>query len=366
MFKTRKQPILMLLILLPVLLYANIGAVAAECSGGYFGYGPTATGESTELPDPSGLLRVTSMPYIYRNELTTLVLTITNQMPSDQSLHNGYFSLEFQYTPVGGNPDGSDDIIVAATADVEVGELLSGQSMNASFAPGGTIPLDRWDSLKCKLYYYGFIGRWNLVTFEKEFSPGILLFNESWDNGLTGNYAWYSSPPGQNPDNGTSYKNVLDGNLIMQLTRFSGETTARTNDLAVTLTGGANPNGIPVTPNTHIQFVIDEMTSSTTDTTQAAHFMDFVLSDGTNYYQIQYSDAGPYLAGGEIYVDFTPGVLTTNNIHQLLLEDGITPPSELFLVKIGFLQQVFGQSDPVQINLNMDVDAVRVIEQSDQ
>jgi hypothetical protein len=339
--------------------------VKPDCRRGR--YAP-ATGEFIALPDSVSLLRISSLPYLVNNTLAAVRLRIANQIPNQEKLSNGHLSLEFHYTPVGGNPDGSEDIHVSATATVDVGELLPGNAIDATFAPQETIPVDNWSSLGCTLIFNGTIGGLGNAMLIKSVSPGDLLFNEEWNNGLTGNHAWRSSPSDQNPDNGTSSTFVSGGKLAMTNTRVGGSDKARTNDLGVTLTDSAHPNGIKISADSYIQFVIDEMTCSTTDALKAAHIMTFRFSDGSSNFIIHYSASGPQLAGGStaLHRSFTPGKLIVENIYAVFQDHNIALPKTLFLVDVGFLQQVYQDPEAQPQSLRMVVDAVRVVAQTTQ
>jgi hypothetical protein len=330
-------------------------------------YAP-ATGAFIALPDSVRLLRVSSLPYLVNSTLMAVRLRIADRMPNQVNFSHGRLSLEFHYTPVGGNPDGSDDIHVASAATVDVGELLYGNVIEATFAPQKNIPVDNWSSLGCTLIFTGTIGGLGNAMLVQNVAPGDLLFSEEWDNGLTGNHAWWSSPADQNPDNGTSSTFVSNGKLTMTNARVGGSHKARTNDLAVTLTDGAHPNGIKITADSYIQFVIDKMTCSTTDALQAAHIVTFRFSDGRSNFIIQYSASGPQLAGGSttLHRSFVPGKLIVENIYAVFQDHDIVLPKSLYLVDVSFLQQIYKDPEARPQSMCMVVDALRVVAQSTQ
>jgi hypothetical protein len=368
MSKAQKWATRFWFMLIAIFLLANTSIaqqVKPDCKGGRC---TSTTGEFIALPDSVSMLRIASLPFLVNNALMAVRIQIANQMPNQEKLTNGYWSLEFHYSPAGGHSDGSEDIRVPATATVDVGELLYGNVIEATFSPQNTIPVENWPSLGCTLIFTGTIGGLGNAMLVQSVSPGDLLFNEEWDNGLTGNYAWRSSPPDQNPDNGTSLTSVSGGKLTMTNTRVSGSDKARTNDLGVRLTDGANPNGIKITADSFIQFVIDEMTSSTTDALKAAHIMTFRFSDGSSNFMLQYSASGPQLAGGSttLHRSFTPGRLIIENIYAVFQDHDIILPKTLYLVDVGFLQQVYQDPEAQPQSLRMVADAVRVVAQSTQ
>jgi hypothetical protein len=361
MSKAQKRATRFWFVPIAIFLMANTAIarqVKPDCKGGRCG---SATGEFIALPDPVRMLRISSLPYLVHNTLIAVRLRIANQMPNQEKLSDGRLSLEFHYSP-----DGGEDIRVPATATVDVGELLNGDAIEATFAPQKAIAVDNWSSIVCTLIFTGTIGGLGNAMLVQSVAPGELLFNEEWDNGLTGNHAWWASPADQNPKNGTSSTFVSNGKLTMTNTRVDGSAEARTNDLVVTLTDSAHPDGIKVTADSYIQFVIDEMTCSTRDALKAAHVMTFRFSDGSGNFNIEYSASGPQLAGGgtTLHRSFKPGKLIVENIYAVFQDHNITLPKPLYLVDVGFLQQVYPDPAARPQSMRMVVDAVRVVAQT--
>ena len=177
---------------------------------------PRAVGYSAALLDYffRGRLEVAIFPYFQDNSLYALTLTIQNLTETQEALSDGVFSLVFRYTPEGGDPDGSDDIFVPAAQQYACPGLAYDDTIELDFSPSEEIPLDRWDSLTCTLAFQGTLGHETGAVVGKVFSPGSMLLNETWDNGIDGTNNWQY---GGN-DDAWATKQVVDGHLIMEST----------------------------------------------------------------------------------------------------------------------------------------------------
>ncbi|BBO73021.1 hypothetical protein DSCW_04380 [Desulfosarcina widdelii] len=320
---------------------------------------PRAIGYSAALLDYffRGQMQVTARPYFYDNSLYTINLKIENTTPSEETMSAGTFTLVFRYTPAGGSPDGSDDIFVPASQQADCTELLFNDSMDLWFYPSDEIPIECLDSVKCTLAFQGTLGNETGAVVGKVFTPGTILFNEEWDQGLTDSHPWESTPDSQNEDNGTSTKTVADGRLTMELVRNADFETARVNDLWMDFTVNGS-EGLLIPEGTDLQFIIEEMSTTSSDSPVANHIMGLNFNEGL---MLQYSDQGPYLYWNDttLYLQFTPGQIIADNIHSLFQNAGISIPDPLYLEDISLLQQVHDSAGAYQ--LFMEVDAIRLV-----
>jgi hypothetical protein len=275
---------------------------------------------------------------------------------------DGSFTLVFRYTPVGGNPDGSEDVYVPARASVACPELGFNATTDILFYPSGVVPVESWESIKCTLAFQGTLGNEPGAVIGRVFTAGELLFNEEWDNGLYGNHAWEFSADDINIDNGTSTKTVTDGHLVMECIRNADSTKARFNDFWIDFTTNGS-DGLVITPNTYLQFMINEMSTTSPDPALASHTVIFSFNDQR---MLQFSDEGPFLEGNEntISLKFVPGQIVNTNLFMWFQSQGIQIPDPFYLKDICVLQQVYNSTG--EYHLRMDMDAIRLIELSDE
>lgn len=329
---------------------------------------PRAIGYSAQLIDYffRGRMQVWAFPYFVDNSLYSVKLNITNTTATQEAMQDGTLTLTFRYTPAGGNADGSDDIFVPADEFISLTELLYNDSVDVLFYPSENIPIESWESVTCTLAFLGTLGNEPGVVAGQVFTPGELLFNEEWDNGLTGNYSWESTPDTQNWDNGLSVTEIVDGRLVLENFRYADDDRARVNELWVDFTSDGS-EGILISSSTYIQFIINEMSTTSTDTANGHHIMLLTFNDGL---RLQVSDQGPYL----IYwwpsealndttarLSFTPQYIISNNIYAIFQSLGIQIPDQLYLKKLDFVQQIYNDS-PGEYHMRMEVDAIRLIE----
>ena len=321
---------------------------------------PRAVGYSTALLDYffRGRLDVAFFPEFQDDSLDKLKLTIRNLTETQEALSDGVFSLVFRYTPESGNPDGSDDIFVPAVEIPSCDHLAYDDTMELAFTPSDAIPLDRWDSLTCTLAFQGTLGHETGAVVGKVFSPGTILLNEAWDNGIDGTNNWQSG--GNNDDWAT--KQVVDGHLIMESTTPPNPGgNSRLNEL-VMIYKTADSDGLLITPTTHLQFRFAEMASAVTDERWANHALILHFSDGT---KIEYS-------GDARFCDWTsPNLLVplkvdintiiTDNIVQRYEWANRPVPDPLYLQYIQFMQLAFYETVSDHW-FYMDVDFIRLFD----
>ncbi len=321
---------------------------------------PRAVGYSAALLDYffRGRLDVAIFPDFQDNTLYALTLTIQNLTETQEALLDGVFSLVFRYTPEGGDPDGSDDILAPAVETTSCDHLAYDDTMELVFSPGDTIPLDRWDSLTCTLAFQGTLGHETGAVVGKVFSPGSMLLNETWDNGIDGTNNWQY---GGN-DDAWATKQVVDGHLIMEsATHPSPDGNVRLNEL-VMVYKTTDSDGLLITPTTHLQFQFAEMDSAVTDERWANHALILYLSDGT---MLEYSGDGRFCdwTSPDLLVPLKVDLNTTitENIFQRYEWANRPVPDPLYLEYIQFMQLAFYET----VNdhwFYMDVDFIRLFD----
>ena len=321
---------------------------------------PRAVGYSAALLDYffRGRLAVAIFPYFQDNSLYALKLTIQNLTETQEAMSDGDFSLVFRYTPEGGNPDGSDDIFVPAVETPSCDLLTYEDTMELVFSPSEEIPLDRWDSLTCTLAFQGSLGHESGAVVGKVFSPGSMLLNEDWNNGIDGTNNWQY---GGNDDAWTT-KQVVDGHLIMESTTYPNpDGNGHLNEL-VMIYKTADSDGLLITPTTHVQFQFADMASTVTDERWANHALIFHFSDGT---KIEYSGDGRFCDWTSpnllVQLPVDLNTIITDNIFQRYEWSNRPIPDPLYLEYIQFMQLAFYET----MNdhwFYMDVDFIRLFD----
>ncbi|GAB6908967.1 hypothetical protein JCM12296A_48070 [Desulfosarcina cetonica] len=321
---------------------------------------PRAIGYSTALLDYffRGRLEVSACPYFQDNVLSWMKLNLTNTTETEDAMLDGDFSLVFKYTPINGNPDGSEDIIVHSKQNVHCDQLLFNESMDVYFQASQTIPIECWDSVTCTLVFQGTLGAENDAIVGKVFHPGKILFNEEWDKGITGNHDWVPTPEGTNIDNGTSTLTVASGFLVMENFREDDSDDARVNELYFDFTADGS-DGLLITPTTCVQFLIPEMYTTTTDSRYYTHAL-FLIFD--NNLTLQYVGDGTAFHWNDttISLAFTTGSICVDNIMERFQNTNFPIPDNLHLKYISFLQQAYIWEGEYYFHL--DVDAIRLID----
>jgi hypothetical protein len=205
---------------------------------------------------------------------------------------------------------------------------------------------------------------------------GEIKFEEEWDNGLNGNHNWAHTNItlfGQNPDNGTT-SNILEGDtLIKDNIRYAGNWTARVNESYVGYDTLDNQFldilPIPVTPDTYVQFKIDEMWINQKTPAPPGYTSDwqYLWLSFNNGLSIEFATEGQgaYLGPECAHYTFEPNLIIVKNIYKLFEGRGITIPSgDLYLRNIAFVQQLSSLDDPstVEHHQHMKIDSIRIIE----
>ena len=330
-----------------------------------------------------GQLQVTAIPLLYRNNLYTLNLTIVNETP-DETMEQGEFALRYRYTPPGGPADGSGDIFgqgwgLDGAATIPCVRLESGESVEVSFLFLDSIPVETWSSLKLTLAFRGTLGREEGAVIGKVFSPGEIKFSEEWNNDLHGNHTWFhTGVDGPNPyPEFAIVSNQTPNNLLTKDLTFLVVEGGRQEGLGMVNSSSVGGTGqfqdifpILVTPQTYLQFKIDDITLTRTpappDNWGADHFQGVLLhfSGGLS---LLFSQGGydPIVdhSKAALYA-FTPGnTIWVDKIYRLFQDAGITiPPGPFYLWDIRFDQLLFYTYPDAEYHAHMVVDFIRIIE----
>jgi hypothetical protein len=344
---------------------------------------PRAVGYSAGLLDYffRGKLQVTAVPIFHNNSIVYLRLKIKNMTPNETMI-GGIFRLTYSYRPAGGNPDGSQDIWdqspVVASGVLEYGgdDQHPVEDTVVDFWLPIPIPRENYDSAKFTLAFKGTLGNEGGAVIGKALTLGEVKFEEEWNNGLSGNHNWAHTGInllGQNPDNGST-SNVLTGDtLVKDNIRYVGRKTARVNESYVGYDALNNEFvdilPIRITPNTYIQFKIDEMWINQRTPAPPGYTNDWqhLLLRFNNGLGIQYStqEQGVYLGSKWGSFEFNPDFIIVDNIYDLFKVAGIPiPAGDLYLRNIAFIQQlsILDENSVVEHHQHMKIDSLRIIE----
>jgi hypothetical protein len=343
---------------------------------------PRAVGYSAGLLDYffRGKLQVTTVPILYKKTIYYLRVKIKNMTPTQETMAAGEFTLPYRYTPSGGNSDGSQDVWGKAPV-VSSGILVyDGEETVIDFLLPTPIPRENYDSAKFILAFKGTLGKEEGAVIGKSLTLGEIKFEEEWNNGLNGNHNWAHTDFNlldQNPDNGST-SNVLDSDsLIKDNIRRAGSWQARVNEsfLSTTYNNGQYKDILPIqiTPDTYVQFKIDEMwinqrTPAPSGYTNDWQFLWLGFNDGLG---IEYFTQGQGIDWGSkvLGFEFDPNFIIVKNIHEAFKNSNITiPPGGLYLEEISLIQQLFFLDDPsdMEQRQRMEIDSIRIVEGKQQ
>jgi hypothetical protein len=325
---------------------------------------PRAVGYSAALLDYffRGELDVTALPIFYSNNLYVLSLRIKNMTSSQEIMSGGTFTLVCQYN------DGSNEQFIRAY-DVSSGTLPYDNEVEIDFylpwnSADEIITKEEYESgVTCTLVFKGTLGNETGAVVGKSFVLGEeIKFNEDWGNGLDGNYPWTHSTAEQNPPNGTTVNVIENGILIKENIRDAGYATPRNNETFLYAPG----SGVPINPNTYLQFKIDEL-SINERPPDGYHWQVMMLYFNSGDLNLQYSVDWQWADLGwpnVSYRSFTPEAIMIGNIYEMFNNAGIQIPEPLTLNMIAFGQQLHELPDPstTQHVQHMEVDFIRVID----
>jgi hypothetical protein len=331
-----------------------------------------------------GQLESTSLPLFAENASYAVRMKIKNVTPTQEALIKSDgepFNLVCGYTPEGANPDGSEDIYLTSGENytcregdcdnIQYGDEVTidfNLSMDEEHRIGTQIYESAEDSVKCLLTFNGKIGENDkTVVVGKYFTLGQnqIKFNEEWDNGLTGNYAWDHTQPDdiQNPDLSTLSNKVeatatSNNSLIKSNVRYAGnhQVEFNINETSVGL------NDV-ITPHTYIQFKIDDL--SITGTTKP-HWQAMVLrfNEG-RYLQLSQSGQSTFMNDTTATYYFTLGTNMVVNIFESFQDAGISIPDPFYIQSINFIQEIF-PPELSEVRQHMEVDYIRLIEEKQE
>jgi len=337
---------------------------------------PKCVGYSAGLLDYffRGSLEVTTcVPFIYDNKIVSLNVKAKNVTDSEETMSEGNFTVVVRYTPVGGNPDGSEDQFFRAE-DVYCNELQYEDELEFTVdlpLPGSqdSISFDVYESIKCYLVFKGTLGEEEGAVIGKVFTLGEIKFREDWDNGLNGNHDWaHGQSPTEPVEGGETINNITTANnqdtLIKENIRYAGVEDGRSNQSALSLGGG---NEILITPNTFLHFKIDNF-SVTPPSTIYLQALRIQFANGT---WLQFCPDGQ--CDYPIDINWPPmdininidseNALVTVNIHQLFQEAGIAIPEYLYLSYMNFIQ-LFEEGAGPATTQRMEIDFIRIVEET--
>ena len=335
---------------------------------------PRAVGYSGALLDYffRGRLEVTTLPILYKNQILYLRVRVKNLTPQE-ILKDGVFTLTYSFRPKGGSEDGSQDVWGQGT--YPSGVLAEGEEVRIDFPLYPSIPRESYASARFILAFKGTLGDEVGAVIGKSLTLGEIKFEEEWDNGFTGNHRWAHTGItllGQNPDNGTTSNVIEEDCLIKENIRYAGYRSARVNESYVGYDAIGNQFldilPISITPETTVQFKIDEMsinqrTPAPPGYTNDWQYLMLTFNEGLG---IQYSlGQGVYMGSKVVYLGFDPSYIIVDNIYELFEKAGISLPSGgLVLRNISFVQQLFNldSGSPVEHHQHMKIDSIRIVE----
>ena len=199
---------------------------------------------------------------------------------------------------------------------------------------------------------------------------------------MTGNYPWYHSDESQNPDNGETINIVSNGRFEKRNIRFEDEKGARINETFVYFTNfnsdhqvvdPASPQGLRITPDTYLQFKIDEMwinqqpPSSGPGYTTAYQYLSLIFNVGSNLHRVQFSLPGQGVnlgSGTSLHYTFGLGGFLADNIYNLFERQGVAVPEPLYLHTIHLNQRFLALDDFSEIEhiQQMTTDVINIVE----
>lgn len=348
---------------------------------------PRAIGYSADLIDYffRGTLQVTALPIPYNNTIRYIDLRVKNITQTQEELTNGFFTLVVRYTPVGANPDGSEDSF--KTYVLSSGSLSYDQETRLIFSLIEPVPLETIDSLKCMLVFKGTLGSEENAIIAKPFSTGKIKFLESWDTALPGNFPWYHSTDAQNFNNGSTLNETQYGILNKDNIRFINEDQGRINQSFIYFrdfnsphqeVDTDSPDGILITPDTYLIFKVDDLSINQDPPapegySTAYQYMDFEFNTVMNgqsmpgFLALQISQEGqavarPYI--NDVTLGFPLGQIIMTNIYNAFQSRGLTIPEPFYLQVIDLHQKLEGieELSTIQHRQRMEVDYISIVE----
>ena len=179
---------------------------------------------------------------------------------------------------------------------------------------------------------------------------------------MNGNYQWAHTIPDENPDNGST-SNVANNNILFKDNiRYIGYKTPRFNSSNLNFVDLNNPNGLRITPDTCLQFKIDDLSineqpPAPEGSTSAWQYLSLGFNNGLG---LQFTQDGQGLFWGPdtAYYTFNLGWIIVVNIFDLFQNSGLTIPEPFYLESMDLTQQLWSIEDfsTVEHRQHMEVD----------
>jgi hypothetical protein len=352
---------------------------------------PRAIGYSSALLEYffRGEMQIRTYPILYTD--TDMVagfrVNIKNTSKSQEFIQGSTLNLSIRYTPIGGNPDGSEDIFLRtySTSNFDIEEVsIPGpigfeEETDAFFylIPDFNQPVTRdivkSCNFKMNFALKGMLGEEPNAVIGKVYEFKM-LFDEEWLNDLNGDqhpvWTWEHVIGESEPQNGSGTNVVVNGRLEKENIRNAGYKMERVNESLINLVDSSNPQGIKVTPTMYVHFFIEEM-SQTGQYIDESSFQDlnFVLRDGNGvliFLRFSTIDQhGPVDFWNDVRRIIVPGVEEyIENIYDSLIKENMSFAEPLYLEEVLITQQMLPleSPSPEQQVQRMVIDSIQVID----
>jgi hypothetical protein len=350
---------------------------------------PRAIGYSAALLDYffRGRMQVSVLPIFNNNQLGALQIKIRNETP-DETIGQGEYKLICRYQ--NDRMEKTAESIAWSCVDGDCGAIPSGGEATIELyfnLLGQTISIEDMRNpeaeIDCTLVFKGTLGAESdtavipaMLTLRNTggtpYLDQSIQFNEEWDAGLTGTHDWIHTAP-DDPDN---YQNGLTVNGIIDEVLPNGlvhnylrkqnirEGAFRTPRYNQSLLGDSS-TPIRITPNTWLEFKIDEMSLANASIFEH-QAMILHFNNGLKI-QLTQANQGMYYSDTTATWNFSSEIDYRLNICNLLeaAPYNLLIPEPLLLEEIDFIQQIFQDTSPPGIDYiqQMKVDYIRIVEE---
>ncbi len=338
---------------------------------------PRAMGYASSIPSYffRGRLEVESTPFFSDNKLSKIRLKIRNVSQSQEDFSGGTCAFSISFMNEGGNTRILLPLINFSLQSLPYDEAI----VIATDLPPDlnyTIPTSEYESVLGILALAGTLGNEEGAVIGHVFDlAGNILFNEEWENGLSGNHPWQhmeQTDPNR-PYNGSTLNETVSGPnpsdptfLIKENIRFQGQDYHQWNNTWLTEEA---LGGIILTENTFMQLKIDNVDSSNLPEGEHSQglilniqaggfpFTLFIHQPGQGYF----NNAGVHNLVTWSY-DFNSGPIVIN-LHTLFTSNGLPIPTHVNSIE--FWQQIVDyatQTAPEDQIQHMEIDYLRFVE----
>lgn len=288
---------------------------------------------------------------------------------TDETMSNGEFALTYQYTPLGGGPDGSSDIFMPAwaidgSAFVPCPELRGQQEMVVTFRIDPPLSKNDYEALKFNLAFKGDLGNERDAVIGKTFNPGRVIFEEEWNTPPYGNYGWAHTGlnwDSLNPGAGSSSNEIAGDYLTKKNIRPAGERLARVNESFLGYGNFPGPFPLPITEKTYLMYKIIEMSMIPLEVGYQIMLLSF-----TDKLALQISQEGQmvYWNDKTAYYTFTPGDIVVDNIYESFQRANIAIPLPFEIHFLSFDQRFDLMTSPAAADQfqTMNIDFIQLVE----